>query len=93
MFKQVRLLRAVRLLPPAVRELCERLYNDATLPSAALLSRANLFVDVAFMKVMCEKHEAMVMTQSVLFGLTDASPQGGREYQIMELCNGWSNVD
>ena len=84
MFKQVRLLRAVRLLPPAVRELCERLYNDATLPSAALLSRANLFVDVAFMKVMCEKHVAMVMKQSVLFGLTDASPQGGKEYQIME---------
>ena len=84
MFKQVRLLRAVRLLPPAVRELCERLYNEASLPSKTLLSRANLFVDVAFMKVMCEKHIAMVMKQSVLFGLTDASPQGGREYQIME---------
>jgi len=83
-FKQVRLLRAVRLLPPAVRELCERLYNEASLPSKTLLSRANLFVDVAFMKVMCEKHIAMVMKQSVLFGLTDASPQGGREYQIME---------
>ena len=84
MFKQVRLLRAVRLLPPAVRELCESLYNEASLPSATLLSRANLFVDVAFMKVMCEKHIAMVMKQSVLFGLTDASPQGGKEYQIME---------
>jgi len=78
------LLRAVRLMPPSVRELCERLYADATLPSKSTVSRANLFLDVTFMHIMAEKHHSMIIHGAVLFGLTDASPQRGIEYQIME---------
>ena len=77
-------MRAVRMMPAAIRELCERLFADATIPSKTTISRANLFIDVSFMHIMADRHCGMILRGSILFGLSDASPQGGIEYQVTE---------
>ena len=68
--------RAFQLLPLALRKLVGNVFTGASCPSMALLSRANLFIDVAFMRVMADRHEKLLQSGVVFFGMTDASPQG-----------------
>ena len=77
--------KAIRLLPPQVRNMLEEMYKDQVFPSPATMSRASLFLDVAFMRLMADVHERLVSANSIFFGLTDASPIGGRLYQITEF--------
>ncbi len=76
--------RAFQLLPFPLRELINRTFQGEELPSAPMLSRANLFVDVAYMRVMARRHRQLLSGDAVLYGLSDGSPQGGREYQCTE---------
>ena len=76
--------KAIRLLPPQIRSLLEEMYSEKYFPSPATMSRASLFLDVAFMRLMADRHELLVNANSIFFGLTDASPIGGRLYQVTE---------
>ena len=76
--------KTIRLLPPQMKQLLEEMYKSQVFPSPATVSRANLFLDVAFMRIMAERHEQLVGAVAIFFGLSDASPQGGRLYQISE---------
>ena len=74
--------KAIKLMPPELRNLLEYLYNSTFFPSQSTISRASLYIDV--MKVMCERHEALIAAKAFLYSHKDASPQGGRLYQITE---------
>ena len=77
--------KAIKLMPPEVRNMLEELYTDSTFfPSQATVSRANLYIDVAFMRVMAERHEAFIKQNVIVFLMTDASPMHNRLYQITE---------
>ena len=76
--------RAIRLLPPQVQNLLDEMYTDQFFPSPSTISRANLFLDVAFMRMMAQHHADLIGAKAIFFGLSDASPQGGNLYQISE---------
>ena len=76
--------RALRLLPKPVQKLLEEMYQSQIFPSAATVSRANLFLDVSFMRLLADRHEKLVNSESIFFGLSDASPIGRFFYQISE---------
>jgi hypothetical protein len=83
---QVVLGHAVQLLPPAWRSsLAALMKADATLPSAATMTRARLYVDVAYMLLKRKQFETLLESRPVFFGLIDSSPQGGRNWEIFEL--------
>ena len=75
---------ALRLLPEQIRKLASRIFESGHVPSQPILSRALLYVDVALMHWMAERHEALALLDAILFLLSDSSPQGGRNYQISE---------
>lgn len=76
--------KAVRLLPRQVQKLMQEMYQNQAFPSSATISRANLYVDVAFMRLMQDRHDLMITNRCIFFGLSDASPISGRLYQISE---------
>ena len=76
--------RAIRLLPPQVQKLVEDMYTTKCFPSASTMSRANFYMDVTFMRLMAARHDALITARALLFALTDASPIGGKFYQITE---------
>ena len=86
--------RAIRLMPAQVKTLLEEMYASQTFPSPSTISRrANLYLDVAFMRVMAGLHAKLIDAKALFFGLSDASPQGGRLYQITEYyCFGGTDV-
>jgi hypothetical protein len=76
--------KCTRLLPPQVQRLLSDMYASPVFPSAATVSRANLYIDVSYMKLMQALHDGMILAACIFFGLSDASPIGGRLYQITE---------
>ena len=79
---------AIRVLPPVwVASLTKLMQGDRTLPSAATLSRARLYVDVGYMVYLQQVHAGMLDATEppVLFGLVDSSPQGGRNWELFEM--------
>eukprot|EP00959_Pyramimonas_sp_CCMP1952_P031485 660324-Pyramimonas_sp.AAC.1 len=53
-------------------------------PSPATISRARLYLDVAWMLHMSGVHLGIVKHNGVLFPMFDSSPQGGRNWCLME---------
>ena len=81
--------KAVRLLPPAVRQCVEEMFRNQVFPSKSTMSRASLLLDVAFMRVMARRHKGLIENKAVFFFLSDASPQNTRLLQITEyICIG-----
>ena len=76
--------RALRLLPKPVQKLLEEMYQSQISPSAATVSRANLFLDVSFMRHLADRHEELVNSESIFFGLSHASPIGHFFHQISD---------
>ena len=76
--------KAMRLLPPAARKMVHDMYEEGVFPSPATMSRSSLFVDVAFMRILADRHAQYVTVQCLFFTLSDGSPQNGRLYQITE---------
>eukprot|EP00974_Lingulodinium_polyedra_P107114 10369905-Lingulodinium_polyedra.AAC.1 len=54
------------------------------LPSPASLSRARFYADLAWMRTMARKHQALIEGGGLLFGMLDSSPQGGRNWLLSE---------
>jgi hypothetical protein len=80
------LVHAVQVLPPVWRSsLLSLMRDDASLPSAATLTRARLLVDVAFMLMQQRIFRDLLQTRPVLYGLVDSSPQGGRNWELFEI--------
>ena len=78
------LTKAIRCFPVALASLAERMLEGAEVPSPAILSRASLYLDVAYMREMAEKHMTMINNQDIFFGLADKSDICGREYMMTE---------
>ena len=74
----------MRLLPPAARKIVHDMYEEGVFPSPATMSRSSLFVDVAFMRILADRHAQYVTVQCLFFTLSDGSPQNGRLCQITE---------
>ena len=70
---------------PLAKQLVE-LIKDCPTPSPSTLSRHRLAVDVAYMLLRREWHQALLPMDKVaaIFLLSDASPQGGRDWQLAE---------
>ena len=75
---------AMNLLPPGYREVLIEVVKESEYPSRSTLIRARLCLDVSFMRYMADIHEADVGKGSIALGLLDSSPQGGRNWLIME---------
>jgi hypothetical protein len=78
------LLRAVRTLPASTQGYLEHLLSKAHYPSPSVLSQARLYVDVSWMLYMQDQHGQLLASDCVLFGSSDSSPQGGRNWCIHE---------
>ena len=50
---------AVRLTPPHIQKLLDRMFSDQVFPSAATISRSNLYMDVSYMRWMAERHDLL----------------------------------
>lgn len=83
-FMKKMLERALKLMPPALQQACLAVVAEGHFPSPSTISRANLFIDATYMHFMMGVHENMIRIQSIIFGLSDSSPQKGRDYQIIE---------
>jgi hypothetical protein len=77
-------LKATRLLPAASRGIVQRQVEAMECPSPSQISRGHLYLDVALMLRARKFHESMIKDGAVVYGLSDSSPQGGRDYQITE---------
>ena len=76
--------RCFRCTPPELRDGLDRMLAAAELPSPATLVRARFWADVAFMRSMAATHQRIIQGGGILFGLTDSSPQGGRNWLLSE---------
>jgi hypothetical protein len=80
------MLQAARCLPPVwAASLTDVIQGAKCTPSASTLSRARLYVDVGFMLCMQREHAELLADRPVLFGLVDSSPQGGRNWELLEM--------
>ena len=76
--------RALRCFPADFLSLAEDVVEKMQWPSPATLCRCRLFMDVAWMVRMREKHREMIVDGGFLFGMLDSSPQGGRNWLMVE---------
>jgi hypothetical protein len=80
------MLQAARCLPPVwAASLSGVIQGTKSTPSASTLSRARLYVDVGFMLCMQQEHALLLAESPILFGLVDSSPQGGRNWELLEM--------
>jgi hypothetical protein len=77
--------RALNLLPDIAQQFLTHLHVQAVTPSRSTVCRCRLFVDVAFMRLKCERHAEFAKSDGVAFGLLDSSPQGGRNWLMIEV--------
>ena len=76
--------KVTKTFAPEAQHYLEQLLRGFRYPSPATVSRCRLYLDVAFMRYMADKHSEMCDGDVVLFGLADSSPQGGRNWLISE---------
>ena len=69
--------RAIRLLPAQVKTLLEDMYASQTFPSPSTISRANLYLDVAFMRVMAGVHEKLINAKAFFLDFQMLLLRGG----------------
>ena len=55
-------------------------------PSAATITRARFYTDVGYMLWMRGEHDKMLENDCILYGCSDSSPQGGRNWLMIEYC-------
>ena len=80
----VSLRKAFALLPPVWRNLVQESLTLISLPSAATVSRAKLFLDVTYMLYMRGHLKALLDAGSVFYLLCDSSPQRNQNWEMME---------
>ena len=75
------------LLPPHVaQEIISLMEAGVQMPSASVISRLRGRIDVCWMLVFRDRLHDMLQTGGVLvYPATDASPQAGRDYQMVVL--------
>ena len=85
--------RAMATLPPEAQGVVNQMIEGAQMPSASVISRFRLYLDVTYMKYMREVHHAMIQAGGVCFGLMDSSPQG-RDYLMHRYKYlSWDNLE
>ena len=67
---------AIRTFPVTVQGMLHAMLEKQLYPSPATLSRARLYLDVAFMLAWQDKHRALAASGAIAFSMLDASPQG-----------------
>jgi hypothetical protein len=75
---------AVTLLPHIAQGFLEYLMVDGLYPSPALLCRGRFVMDVGFMSIMCSTFKRLIAEGGFMCGLLDSSPQGGKNWLMME---------
>ena len=76
--------RALRCFPPEVASLAQLVVQKMVLPSAATMTRARFYLDVAWMLQMSQFHSRLISEGACLYGMLDSSPQGGRNWLMTE---------
>ena len=77
--------RATRLLPAQVQSLLDEMYRSHTFPSPATISRANLYIDVAFMRVMASRHEQLIKSGAIFLASPTHRALGGAYYKYQNI--------
>ena len=76
------------VLPPVIAEPVKALIREDFLPSKSSISRWRLLLDVAFMQYQREKVlDSHRDGGCVRYLMTDSSPQGGRDYQMLIMAS------
>jgi hypothetical protein len=63
----------------------KQLSEKSAFPSASVISRFQLSLDVGYMLYMRDEFMKVVQTDGVIYMLSDSSPQGGRDWQLTEI--------
>jgi hypothetical protein len=77
-------LRAIDTLPPSAKTYLTDMLATVVYPSAAMITRARYFIDVAWMLLWAQRHHEFVSKGGVLFGMSDSSPQGRRDWMMSQ---------
>ena len=76
--------RAINTLTPSAKDFAHQLLLNATMPSAATLSRAKLYFEVAHMEQIRLMHQIWIKQGGNISALMDSSPQG-RDYLMHRI--------
>ncbi|OLP98609.1 hypothetical protein AK812_SmicGene18941 [Symbiodinium microadriaticum] len=77
--------RAFAILPDYWCKTLETCFSMESIPSAATVSRARLYLDTAFMGFMRKEFSRLIASDSVFFLLMDSSPQGFQNWMMAEV--------
>lgn len=75
------------LLPPRAASIVQEALDkpNAAVPSPSTISRLRGRIDVVWMMIWSARSTKWLQTGVVIYGATDSSPQGGRDYQILVM--------
>ena len=77
--------RAFAILPDYWCKTLETCFSMESIPSAATISRARLYLDTAYMGFMRKEFSRLIASDSVFFLLMDSSPQGFQNWMMSEV--------